>query len=148
MPQRLRATIDRAPPILRTPTAWLTSKPPPKTHGTNPCTKQVDWSEERTCFEGVAAELALYYSTLPIAQDGEGQDEPLSSPSTALSSQTSVAAIDTRKGGVSGQGPAAGAGAGAASADRGELGLAPAEATAVVQHVMYPAFRRVALLYP
>ncbi|CAM9618486.1 unnamed protein product, partial [Ectocarpus sp. 8 AP-2014] len=35
---------------------------------------EVDWSEERTCFEGVATELALFYSTLP--QGGEDTAVP------------------------------------------------------------------------
>ncbi|CAM9549849.1 unnamed protein product, partial [Hapterophycus canaliculatus] len=122
---------------------------------------EVDWSEERTCFEGVATELALLYSTLP-----EGGEEtavspaslrsppppprspfsPSSSatPSSSPKTPAPTAAAGTEKGGVGSarKSPAAGAGAGAAGVGRrGEFALAPAEATAVVQHILYPAFR-------
>ena len=90
--------------------------------------QQVDWTEERTCFEGIAAELALYYSTLP--QDGQEEGTTSCSP-------------EDNDGRRSSSRPRAEAAAGASGADGGVSGLAlaPAAATAVVQHVMYPSFR-------
>lgn len=108
----------------------------------------MDWTEERTCFEGVAAELALFYSTLPLDQGEEETDTPAATPTTPRSRSTAPASPRapgttpvSRKGKASRQSPAAGAGAGAAAVGREDAGLAPAGATAVVQHVLYPAFR-------
>ncbi|CAM9555150.1 unnamed protein product [Laminaria digitata] len=110
---------------------------------------EVDWTEERTCFEGVAAELALFYSTLPLDQGEEETDTPAATPTTPRSrfaaQEASPRAPGTtpvsRKGKASRQSPAAGAGAGATGTGREDAGLASAAATSVVQHVLYPAFR-------
>ena len=60
----------------------------------------------------------------------------------AAASRTSgTTPSSSRKGRGSRQSPAAGAGAGATGAGREDGELAPAGATAVVQHVLYPAFR-------
>ena len=109
----------------------------------------MDWTEERTCFEGVAAELALFYSTLPLDQGEEETDTPAATPTTPRSPRSAAPASPrapgttpaSRKGKASRQSPAAGAGAGAAALGREDAGLASAGATAVVQHVVYPAFR-------
>ncbi|CAM9581894.1 unnamed protein product, partial [Ectocarpus fasciculatus] len=138
---------------------------------------EVDWSEERTCFEGVATELAVFYSTLP--QGGEDTAVPPAplppAPRSALSSaattpstpthQSAAAATAEAQEGASTAPPPVGAGAGggrgsarkspaaaaaaagggggggAGGGRRAEFALAPAEATAVVQNVLYPAFR-------
>jgi DNA mismatch repair protein MLH1 len=41
----------------------------------------VDYADERTCFEGVATALAVYYARLPIEEEdmGQPQQEPISS---------------------------------------------------------------------
>ncbi|CBN80029.1 MutL protein homolog 1 [Ectocarpus siliculosus] len=113
---------------------------------------EVDWSEERTCFEGVATELALFYSTLP--QGGEDTAVPPAPlpppPRSAPRQQPRKEHRRHRHRWVRGQewgtgrpGKARRRGGGGvrARARRAEFALAPAEATAVVQNVLYPAFR-------
>lgn len=111
---------------------------------------QVDWSEERTCFDGVATELSLYYSTLPegalapaaTSTEFEPSDKRAASNASVSSATPSVSDTPKRNGVKGGaEGPAAGAGAGAAGSKGSDAELASPEATAVVQHVMYPAFR-------
>lgn len=112
----------------------------------------MDWTEERTCFEGIAAELSLYYSTLP--EGTEHSELEVLQDDTAAASPPTTSPKHSQKSGIphggnggvepgSAKRPAAGAGAGAAGSKvlGDDAGLACAEATAIVQHVMYPSFR-------
>ncbi|CAM9906549.1 unnamed protein product [Discosporangium mesarthrocarpum] len=113
---------------------------------------EVDWTEERACFEGTATELALYYSTLPEGQGdppdhAESETEPLPRTTGAEQRGGPSSLPDQKTSPEEGEkgGPVGGRAGGRASEGRSAKGasfpLAPPEACAVVQHTLLPSLR-------